>query len=270
MNTAIIVGAYLRRDWLIKRSYRLSFAIQIVEYVLNIVVFFFVGRLVDQSHLGSDSALRHGYFAFVLIGVTLMNLVSATIYLFTRQLQNDQTTGTLEALLSTPPSSALLVAAGPAYDLLSVIVMQVLVVAFAAAFFGLRFELSAGSILVVTVALAGCVAFFSSVGLSIAALNLVVKRGASQIAGAITGAIVLVGTVYFPASVLPTPLRIMAEWMPFTWTVDILRSSLLSGELRATKLIMLLAAAGIATPLSLWGFRVSLVRARQMGTLAQY
>ena len=85
---------------------------------MTLVLFFYLGTLVDDSRLSGDLGLQTSYFDFALIGLALFEVVQVTLVSFAIKLRRDQETGTIEALLVTPARQTLVVTGGAVYDLL--------------------------------------------------------------------------------------------------------------------------------------------------------
>jgi ABC-2 type transport system permease protein len=119
------------------------------------------------------------------------------------------------------------------------------------------------------VTLIGSVGLFASLGVAFAALTVLFKRTTALLGIVVTG-LALLGGVYFPIEVMPEPIETIAKALPFTWALDVLRASLLGGDVDPVQLVGLFASVVVLLPLALLGFRASVWRARRTGTLAQY
>jgi ABC-2 type transport system permease protein len=213
--------------------------------------------------------LERGYFAFVLIGIALLQIGQTGLTSFAQKLRQEQTTGTFEALMAVPTRPSLLILSSAAYDLLRATALGIVMIVLGLVIFDLRLEESASSYLLALVALAGSIAVFAALGVAVAAFTVVFKQSAALL-GAVVGVLALLGGVWYPVSVLPTPVRTIARLVPFTWALDALRASLLRGDADVRDLLLLLAAALAGVPLALLLFSFALRRARQAGSLAQY
>jgi ABC-2 type transport system permease protein len=263
------MAAFVRRDWAIARSYRVNFGLEVFDSILWLVLFFYLARIVDDTELASQTQLGEGYFAFVVIGLALMRFMQTGLTSFAFQLRTDQTTGTLEALLVTPAAQPLVVLGSATYDLLLSAVSGVLMLVIAVAFFGVDLTTSPGSVLVLVAALPASFALFAAVGIVVAAFTVVFKQVATLVSFMTLGVAVLAG-VYFPLSVLPDWLQAIAEALPFSWTLDILRDALLGGDPSIAKLGLLIVFCVIAVPASLKLFGAAVDHARRNGTLTEY
>ena len=263
------IGAFLRRDWALAKSYRLSLALELVGTFLSLALFFYLSKLIDGSEIAQSQPYDQGYFAFAVVGLSLLSLVRVGLTAFASRLRDDQLTGTLEALLATPASAGLVIIGSAAYDLIGSIAYAVVTLAIAVVFFGLALDIDAASVGAILVGVPGLVALFAALGVAVAAFTIVFKQ-VTAVMGLVSTGLALLGGVYFPVEVLPEPLETIAELLPFTWALDVLRAALLGGELEIDKLIGLVSCAALAMPISLWVFGRALGRAKRDGSLTQY
>ncbi|HEV2810945.1 MAG TPA: ABC transporter permease [Acidimicrobiales bacterium] len=262
------LAAFIRRDWRIARSYRLQFLLEICAVPIALGMLYFLGRLVDQGSLPSDGSFSQGYFAFAAVGFAVLGMAQSALSSFSSRLRTEQTTGTFEALLSSPVSPSVVVVGSAAFDLLRATVgagATVLV----AVLFGLRLHLSLGTAVSVLVGLPALVATFAAVGVVVASCAVVFKQ-VTALLGMVTTVIALLAGVYFPVDVLPGPLQVLANLLPFTWGIDVLRAGLLQGEVAGGRLGLLVGFAVVSLPLALWLFGHAVDFARRQGTLTQF
>lgn len=264
-----IFAAFVRRDWATALSYRLPFGLEIANSLFNLALFFYLSRLIGGSLSRSHQDLTRGYFAFVVIGVTFVGIGEAGLTSFGQRLRQEQTAGTLEALLATAAPQWLVILGSAGYDLLRATVTALITIGLAIVLFGLRLETNFFTLPVVVAALIGSLALFAALGVLVAAFTVVFKQ-TTAILGMVIGGLALLSGVYFPTSVLPGPLKLLAEASPFTWGLDVFRAVLLRGEVDTRHLLILIPSGVMAMPLALLVFRMSLNRARRAGTLAQY
>jgi ABC-2 type transport system permease protein len=269
VSAPAIVAAVIRRDWRVAISYRTSFVLELGSIVLFLALFFYLGQLINPNRLGSSQALRSDYFAYVAVGIALVRMLQLSLAGFAAKLREEQTTGTFEALMTAPVSSSLIVLAMSAYDLLRGAVSGVFVLLAAVVIFGLDLDTGPGSLAIAALAMVGSLGLFAVLAVVVAALIVVLKRVTALLGMALTG-LALLGGVYFPVEVLPDPLEAIAKASPFTWALDVLRASLLGGDVDPVQLAGLFASVAVLLPASLAGFAWALRRARRTGTLASY
>ncbi|MGI8983099.1 MAG: ABC transporter permease [Acidimicrobiales bacterium] len=262
------MAAFVRRDWNVARSYRLQFLLDLASIPLSLALFFFLSRLVDTSSLSAEGDLQQGYFAFAAVGIAVLRMVQTALTSFSVKLRNEQTTGTFEALLASPVTPSVVVLGSASFEILRATVGGFVTLG-VAVLFGVRFNLGPGSIVGVLVGLPALMATFAAVGVLVAACAVIFKQ-ITALLGLIATGLALLAGVYFPTDVLPGPLEVIAEALPFTWGIDVLRAALLQGELAGTRLALLVGFAVVFLPLSLWLFERSIDRARRQGSLAQF
>lgn len=261
-----VLGAFLRRDLAVAVSYRLAFVLGLGQSILSLVVLYFLGRLVGPR---IGVAATHGtYFDFAVIGSTLLAVFSASLVSVSQRLRTDQATGTLEVLFTMPYRPSQTVLCSAAYQTVYAAASAVVTLAVAVAL-GLRFDVSGWSALVAVAGFACALAFFVALGVVLAAYVMVFKRGETLTSIALAGISVL-GGVYYPVSLLPGALRTLADALPFTWVVTVLRQSLLDGGAPVGRLGMLAGADLVAVPVALAVFAAALRHAQRRGSLGQY
>jgi ABC-2 type transport system permease protein len=260
VNDLSVLAAFIRKDWTIAWSYRMPFVLGLGQSLTTVGFLYFLGRLVGRRIDTASQGLHGGYFPYAILGTALLGFFSVTLVTFAQRLRTDQTTGTLEVLFTMPPGASLTVIASAAYTLLFSVVTSVVTLAFAVGL-GMRLTVTAAGALLAVGSLVVSIAF--------AAFVIVFKRG-ETLTGLGVSALSLVGGVYYPISLLPHALRMLADVLPFTWALEVLRDSLLSTSLPFVRFGELCAATTVAVPLALRLFSAALNRARRSGTLGQY
>ena len=96
--------AFVRRDFLTAWSYRLSFVSDIVNLVGQVLLFYFVGLMIDPSKLPTFGGTEVTYLEFAAIGIALGVFMQLALDRVSTALRGEQLMGTLESLLVTPTS----------------------------------------------------------------------------------------------------------------------------------------------------------------------
>jgi ABC-2 type transport system permease protein len=156
-----------------------------------------------------------------------------------------------------------------AYDLLRATALAGVLIAAAAAFFGIDFDSGPEGVAAAGVTLAVMLVLFASLGVLLAAFTIVFKQTTAVLGLSVTG-LALLGGVYFPLDLLPEPLSTIGEILPFTWGLDVMREALLANDVELGRMAVLAVVSAAAMPISFWVFSVALRRARRDGSLAQY
>jgi ABC-2 type transport system permease protein len=264
-----VVAAFIRRDFRIHVSYRLSFVLQMSTIFFFLALYYYLSRIVDQHEFAARQHISGSYFGYAAVGLALLSILQVGLSSFSQKMREEQTTGTFEALMATPTSPSLVVLASAVYDLLRSTAFALVLIGTAVVLFGLHLDIDPASLGVTAVALVGCLALFASLGVAVAAFTVIFKQTAA-LSGMVVSGLALLGGVYFPIDVLPGPLQQLAEILPFTWGLDVVRASLLGGDVDPVQLAGLFGSAAVLLPAAVLGFTMAVRRARRTGTLAHY
>lgn len=201
----------------------------------------------------------------MVIGLCVVRIAQST---FSAKVRQEQTTGTLEALLATPPSPWVVILASAAYELIYATISAAVTVG-AALLLGMHLRPSGAMVVVLLLGLPGVVGLFAAAGVAIAAFTMLFKQ-TTALLGLVTTGLAVLGGVYFPVSVLPGSLETVTRGSPMFWAVDVLRGGLLFGHVEWVELGLLWGFTLAALPLTLKLFRASVDRCRRTGGLGHY
>lgn len=262
--------AFVRRDWKIALSYRAVFVGEAMSLATQIVVFFFIAKLVDPGRLPVYGGTVPTYLSFVVIGLVVNLTAGALLHQVATSLRQEQMTGTLETLLATPTTAATLQFGSVSYTLLMVPVRAAVLLGAIAIGFGL--DLHASGVGPALLLLMAFLPFTWGLGLVSAAAVVTFRRGSGATAMAVTLLGLLSGAV-FPIALLPGFLQTVAEWNPFAIAIDGVREALIGGTgwgAAAADLPRLVPLALIGLALGVLCFRAAVARERRRGTLGHY
>ncbi|MBN1667099.1 MAG: ABC transporter permease, partial [Anaerolineales bacterium] len=262
--------AFLRRDLRMEASYRLSFFLQFFNIFFSVAVFYFIAQLLGPAALPYLQAYGGDYFSFVLIGIAFAGYFNVGLSSFANSLRTAQTTGTLEAMLSTPTRLSTIILSSSQWSYFMTTVRVLVYLAVGSLLLGVNLENSnlfwSVCILLLTVVT------FSSLGILAASFIMVLKRGdpVTWLFGTFSA---LLGGVYYPVEIMPAWLQWLSAFLPITYALRAMRLALLQGagwQTLQLDLFVLAFFAVILLPLSLAAFRYAVRRARQDGSLAHY
>jgi ABC-2 type transport system permease protein len=264
------VPAFFRRDLLVLLSYRLAFVGDWVNLVLQVVIFYFVGRMIDPSRLPVVGGVRVSYMEFVAVGIALTSFVQISLGRVVSVIRTEQMLGTLEALIVTPTSFTTIQLGSVAYDLVYIPIRIGLFLGLASVAFDVHIVAS-GFIPALTI-VAFFIPFVWGLGAVGAAGVLTFRRG-SGLVGVGVSALTIASGTYFPLSVLPAWLRWVAAHNPITLSLDGLREVLLAGTGWASvfpTIRVLAPVAAVSLAVGIVALRLAIRRERRLGTLGSY
>ena len=270
MSLLRVIAAFIRRDFLAEKSYRLSFALGALATLANLAVFYFIGQLFGGSLAPHLEPYGGSYFAYVFTAMAFFGYIGTGAGSYAGRLRLEQTQGTLEATLSTPLGTIPFLAALTAWNFLFA-TFELLVYALAGIFvFKLNFAganwPAAAAVFVLS---AAC---FAALGILSSCFVVLFKRG-NPLAWVLNNFEGLLGGVYFPVTVLPGWLLAVSGLLPVTYAVRAFQLAVQRGagfgEIK-TDLAALFLFNIILIPASVWLFSLSVRRARRNGTLGEY
>ncbi len=262
------IVAVLRRDWLVFRSYQAKLALDVVNIWYFAVSFYFIGRFVGRPDAIAD--LEGGYFEFVLLGSVVTTFASVGTATFSRLMEAEHDTGTLEAVLVTPAPLWTVFLGGFLLPAAMALTQTLAVVVIGLGLFGSGLDLAAlaaGVPFVVLTTLAFC-----GLGILGAAFIVVAKRG-NPFTGPVNQLTLLLSGALYPVSVLPDGIEPLSRLVPAYYAIRSLRSMVLGGTGPGDHLgdlAVLAAFALVSLPASLLVLRRALDTARSAGTLGSY
>jgi ABC-2 type transport system permease protein len=258
--------AFLVRDWRIARTYRSALVLDATATLSSFALTFFLARAFAGADVLSRAELKHGYFAFAAVGLALLYVIESCVSGPTERLREDQQSGTLEMLASTPVAPRQLLFGGAAYRLARALINAGTGLLGAAVLFGLRPTITVAGVLAVSVALVGVILVAGAIGTAIAAAALTIRRTGVLTTAANT-VIGLSAGLYYPTAVLPDGLRELADASPVTWAVDLMRAGLLDGRVDGPRAVGLLVSGPLLLVLATLVFERAFTAARRNGDL---
>jgi ABC-2 type transport system permease protein len=262
--------AFMRRDFLVAWSYRMAFVTDWLGLFVQVVIFNFVGKVVDPAAIPTYDGQQPTYLEFVAVGIAISSFMAVALGRIYNVIRQEQLQGTLESLFLTPTSHATIQLGSVVYDLAYVPIRTVLFFVMVTVFFPASFYWSG---LMPTVAiLVAYIPFVWGIGVMAAAWTLTFRRGTAMI-GIFTTIATLGAGTYFPTDVFPTWLQAIVQYLPLTVVLQGSRDALLGGAGWADVLptIAYLIPFGIASMLGgLWAFHAAILRERRSGTLGTY
>jgi ABC-2 type transport system permease protein len=262
--------AFVRRDFLVAWSYRMSFVSDIVGLVGQIVVFYFIGQMIDPSRMPTYGGTQVSYLEFAAVGIAVGVFIQFGLDRVSAAMRGEQLMGTLESVLVTPTAPATVQLGSVAFDLVYVPLRTAAFLGGITLAFGLHF--SAAGLFPALLLLIAFIPFVWGLGVLTAALLLTFRRGS----GFVGMGVVILGLlsgVYFPLNLLPHWLRFVSDANPVAMAIGGMRDTLLGssslGDVAPT-VLLLLPISAVSLAVGIGAFRLAVRRERKRGTLGLY
>jgi ABC-2 type transport system permease protein len=255
-----------RRDLAIFRTYPLRPLSLIFSQIVSLTLFYYISRLV-RSH---DFATPQLYYAYVVIGMATLAVLSSCLASPVLQLRQEILTGTFERFVLSPFGPVRGVLSLMVFPLLLAYVTSLFTIAFAGVVFHVQLQWSTAA-LAIPIALLGAVSF-APFGLLMATGTILFKQTRGGTTFAIT-LVTVVSSIYFPTVLLPHWLSWLANIQPFTPAVELLRHELIGYPLTesvSASLAKLVLFPAVLMPLTAWLLDSAVELARRRGTIVEY
>jgi ABC-2 type transport system permease protein len=267
-RTLNTLRAFTERGFRLAASYRLTF---VGTYLGGAMTVVFFGAL--QSLVGKrvPSVAAYGdYFTYLLIGGIFARYLSFGMRHFGRELEQEMLAGTLEPMLVTRTPSPLILLGPSLWVAVEGLLVMALQFVVGVTFFVTDFSRANWPSALVVGALA--LVALSFWGVLAAAFMLLFKR-ADPLSWFVDFTIFLLAGVYFPVTILPLWLKVIAYLLPLSYTLDAVRLALMRGQSVADLsgyVGILLLFNAFLIPGGLLAFRAALRHVKQTGSLGHY
>jgi ABC-2 type transport system permease protein len=262
--------AFFRRDLMVLWSYRTAFFSDWANMIVQVLVFYFVDRLVPPSRLPEYGGRSTTYIEFVTVAITVTAFLQISLGRVVTAIRQEQALGTLEALLVTPTAPSTIQLGSVIYDLLYIPIRTAVFLVLMTVFLDVHLALS--GLLPTVVMFMAFIPFVWGIGVAGAAGVLTFKRGTMAL-GLGTALLTLLSGAYVPIQYFPPWLRFFAERNPVTMVLEAARESLLGGadwSVVWPPVFTLIPMAVVSLSLGILAFRLALARERRRGTLGLY
>ncbi len=260
-------------QWKILLNYKLSFILQIIDIVFNVLIYFFVGFLVSPSKL-SELGYGTDYAAFAITGIALSRYIWISLTRITRRMQYEIDAGTLESIVVSGATMKIWVIGQSIFGFLWSSVWFIGTI-LSAILIGVHFYLSLFNLLEVLLIIILTVLAHVSIGIIFAALAIFHKQIDSVVL-VVSFIMEFLGGVTYPLQLLSRipGLYFLSQFVPFTHGIELLRkvmlvnTSMFDPELIYHTLVLL-----AYIPLIFLAFRVLdyyFEKARRLGELGSY
>jgi len=238
--------------------------------MLSLLTYFFIDKLFGNRISAHLLEFRVNYFSYVLLNMAFFSYLGTGMTSFHTQIRQEQIQGTLESILLAPVKIPVFLLSLAMWNLifasLNVLIYILLGI------FLFKIDFSNINFISAIVILLLSIATFSGLGIISASFVMIFKRG-NPLGWMINALEGLLGGVYFPVSVMPRFLQVLAKFLPITYGIRAMQFAVYKGasvsELKI-EICCLILFALILLPLGLFFFRYALKKARRQGSLSQY
>ena len=265
-----IMWAFIRRELSALGGYRAAFVIRLLGVGLAIASTVFLSRFVGAVANPYLASYGGNYLGFMVLGLLAATFQQVGVSGLAQRIRTAQMMGTLEAEIATPAPPWMVLGAPPMYEFGAAALRSAAYLCAATLMLGL--DLGRANWLSLALAMPLIIAAFSGLGLLAAGTTMLVRK-LNPVAMVIGSLSFFLSGVLYPVSVLPGWLRALAQLLPLTHALAVLRGALLVGAgpaALARSFVALTIFAGVLAPVGAAVFAYALRRARIDGSLSHY
>jgi len=264
------IFCFIKRDFLLTVTYKTAFISQLLTILIAVTSFYYIGEVASGVTHPSIREYENNYFAFLLIGVALIDYMLVSLTIFNASIRENQMMGTLEILLLSPMKLSYILLFSSLWAYIFTTFRLLLGFIFSILIFGL--DIGKANIVSSAVVLVLSILCFVPLGIISATTVVLFKKG-DWFKMFLSGLSFLFSGVAYPVSVLPAWLASLSFYIPMTHSLHGMRQALLRGDsLRDLfpEIAFLLVFSIVTMPLSLLSFRFAINKTKQTGSLSHY
>lgn len=251
-------------------SYKLHFLLQLAGIFISTVMFFFLSKLFEGGITAHLMPYGGDYFAFVIIGIAMTDYLAVSLNSFGNEIRSAQMMGTLEALLVTPTSVALILFSSSLFSFTLSSVRIIAYFLYGVLVFGLQLHFTSLPLLCLIM----CLTILSCTGIGLISAGFVIifKQG-SPLNWIVSTSSGVLGGILYPVAVLPSWLQPFSNLLPITHALESIRQIMLNGCTLAhvyREIIYLILFCATLLPLGLMLMHYGLRKAKKEGSLIHY
>ncbi|MBN1310216.1 MAG: ABC transporter permease [Anaerolineae bacterium] len=260
--------AFVERNANIVRRYWSWEMVWMIYSIADSLSVSFIGMGFEQMGGGSSEVDGRYLVLYFVIGTLVWRYLSTIFYWITDVIGIERWEGTIEYTLMAPVSRLTHMAGQTFFAVIYSLLFTAVVLLANVVVFDIDMQqanLLGGTL----VLLAGSFSFIG-VGIMASILPLLFPERGSQMTHVLIALLLLVSGVYYPVSVLPSPLKEMATFSPATYVLGGTRQALLEGVSTIELWIYIwpvLIMGVILIPVGLWIFRQAELYAKRTGKL---
>jgi ABC-2 type transport system permease protein len=225
MSFKALAPAFFLRDARIALSYRTAFLLATVSALVNIGMLFFLSGIVGGPAVTTLDRYGGNYFGFVIVGVAFASFLTIGLAGLGGRIRESQLMGTLELMVLSPTQLTFLLVYSSlwshAFASLNIVVYIVVGTV-------LGMDIGNANVGLALLGMALAVVSFNALGLIAGSIVIIIKQG-DPVTWVMSAAATLLSGVFYPVAVLPEPLQVVAQALPLTHALEIVRQAVLVG-----------------------------------------
>lgn len=267
MNKILV---FIKKDFLIEKSYKFAFLSGIFSTFFSLLIFFFIDKLYGQKITPHLLQYGTGYFEYVFISLLLFNYTGAGLGSISEKIRTEKMQHTFEATINNERIIMPFLLSLFLFNFIMA-TMETLIYIFGGIYIlGIKFQ--DVNFLTLSISFLLSIFCFYSIGIISSCFIILFRRG-NPLNFILNSAEGFFGGVYFPVTILPLWAQKISKILPITYAINAVEKSIYS---KATildiknELIVLFLFSVFLFPVSIYFFKMSIYYSRKKGNLGFY
>ena len=264
------IPVFVARDFRMLFTYKLAFSVSFLGIIFNLFYLVFFGSMFGSSNLLSLSDYGGNFISYILIGSIGWGFLWTIMETTSVSLSTEMSLGPLESILLTSTRLSTMMISYSIYGSLFGIMIMVTLIVVGFFLFGITVFATATIYTLIIFVLS--MVMMTGFGMIFGGLTIWLKN-IGQTVPLIQNIVMFFCGVYFPVSVLPEVVHPVKYCMPFYYSIEGLRRSLMpttsTSEIMFYVLILLFLSI-LFVLLGLFVLKIGITKAKKDGTLAFY
>lgn len=223
-----VIYSFLKKDFLIAASYKLSFYLSFLIIIFTTFFFFNFSKLFSGSNNEYLQEYSGNYFLFVIIGISVMDISSLVMRSVSNEMRQSQLNSNIEQILLCKNNTIFIMMCSSAYPLLLGLLRFTVYIGVLVVLYGKNIPIIDNiGIIIFSLFLT----YIISVGVSLIATSYVIyfKKGDPINAILLSLSSIFSGILY-PVAILPEWGKLISFFIPITYPVEILRTIFITND----------------------------------------
>ena len=262
-----LVFTLVGRQFALYKSYWRWEAVWTLYTLANALAVGFLGRGIEP--VTGAAVDQQKFITYLMIGSLVWGYIAGLFWEVASTVSWERWEGTIEYTFMAPVPRVIHLVGICVWAMIYGVARTAILLAGISVFFHL--DLGQASLWAAVGVLAASTFAFVGVAMMVAVMPLFSPEKGSQMIGIVEAVLLMLSGVYYPISVLPGWMQVLAKVSPATYTLQGMRTALGVGEMAdlAVMIVVLLLQGAILVPLGALVFRIAETHAKRTGKLAR-
>lgn len=259
------IGIFIKRDFKIIITYRLAFSAMFLNMIFFFFYFILFGAMFGETTPSHLNPYQQDFVTYLLVGSIGWGFLWSVMSSSSGALRTEMMIGTLESILLTSTRLSTLVIAYTIFGCFIGFISMIILITIGIIFFQITIAINLMTIIIFALSTFMMAGF----GLLFSGLTLWIKNIGDTIP-LIQNTAMFFSGVYFPITVLPSQLQGISKFIPFYYSIEGIRISLINYDASLYYIQILIPVTILFLILGMTSLHLGLKKAKKEGSLAFY